>query len=390
MAAEYPEKPHVCEDLDGDLVVTEILSRLPAKSLMRFKSACKSWKSIMEQDSHFINLHRTHSQARPPRMLAINHNRTTNKESSCFELFSADLDYDVRGASIGTVMSVRAPSPNVKVLGPVRGLLCFFDVDNSDVLIYNVSTGQAVTPWIRSSMKQLPLDKSVCELGFDPDTGEYKVILVGHGSIAAAACEVLTVGVDDSWRIINAVISPRCKLFALVRSYANGSIYWMYYNKLLAFDIGSEKFRTIKIPVFTLSGDKDFQLTELDGCLTVVFCDGLDGEILKLWKFHDRNKKGTSYTTAASEDWTVISIKLPVYIDCWSAVFLYPIPGRDQIIVEDFESACFYSYNMVNKTFSEFEIRGLPSLPGHSRIWCELFVEEDLFPAVEKKTSEDP
>ncbi|CAN0865470.1 Eukaryotic translation initiation factor 2 subunit beta [Linum grandiflorum] len=49
-------------DLDDDLVVTQILSRLPFKSLMQFKSVYKPWKSTIEQDSYFIKLHRAHSQ----------------------------------------------------------------------------------------------------------------------------------------------------------------------------------------------------------------------------------------------------------------------------------------------------------------------------------------
>ncbi|CAN1346640.1 Putative F-box protein At1g50870 [Linum perenne] len=48
-----------------DLFFQQILARLPVKSLMRFKSVSKAWKSVIEQDPHFINSHRAHSESRP-------------------------------------------------------------------------------------------------------------------------------------------------------------------------------------------------------------------------------------------------------------------------------------------------------------------------------------
>ncbi|KAI3956746.1 hypothetical protein MKW92_027012, partial [Papaver armeniacum] len=49
---------------DHELVVCEILSRLPAKSLMRFKCVCKSWQSLIQRDGHFIDLHFSRSRTR--------------------------------------------------------------------------------------------------------------------------------------------------------------------------------------------------------------------------------------------------------------------------------------------------------------------------------------
>ncbi|CAN0852686.1 Putative F-box protein At1g32420 [Linum grandiflorum] len=402
-SGDFNLKPHVRtkrNDLDDDMVVTQILSRLPAKSLVRFKSVRKGWQSIMEQDSHFINLHRTHSQARPPRLLTIVPKRKMNEENStCFDLLSADLHCDVRGATIrSSIMTVQMPRPDVEVLGPVRGLLCFTDLANCCVLIYNVSTRQAVTPWIRSSVsqKKLLLDELVCDFGFDPDTGEHKVIFVWHQSKSwiPAACEILTVGVDASWRIVDAVMPP-FSLVLLESISANGSIYWMereteqdgsYSDYLVAFDIGSEKFRTIKVPIFTFSSFRRYGLIELDGCVTIMLKDCPQRDILTLWKFHDRNKNGKS--DSESEDWTAVTIKFPFNIQ---TVLFHSLPGKDEIILEtcgwfpgDFESTCFYSYNRVNKTFSKFKIRGIPSLPEHHGCRSKFFVE-DLFPAAEKK-----
>ncbi|CAN0913940.1 Putative F-box protein At1g32420 [Linum grandiflorum] len=405
---DFSLKPHVWTTnnkyLDDDLVVTQILTRLPAKSLMRFKSVCKSWKSIIEQDSHFINLHHTHSQARPPQLLTIvfDHQNSCEERRGCFDLLSADLDCDggdgdVRGATIrSSAITLRSPSPKVKVLGPVRGLLCFADLANFDVMIYNVSTRQAVTPWIRStvSLKKLPFFKPVCEFGFDLDSGEHKVIFVWHDSESdvtriPACCEVLTVGVDASWRIIDAV--PTREFCHVDRTYANGSVYWVTIpnNSILEFDMGSEKFRTIRIPRFVDPG----KLIELDGCLTIVPFRTPGLRIQTLWTFHDRNKKKPS---GEGEEWTAFNFELPPGI-FRSNTQLHQIPGKDHIILETYTSeqmfwhnvkiARFFCYNKINNTFSEFRIRGIPSLPEGSNTCSKLLVE-GLFHARLRPTSD--
>ena len=412
-------------NLDDDLVVTQILSRLPAKSLMRFKSVRKGWKSIIEKDSHFINLHRAHSQSRPPQLLTIILDQQfRNIRRGHFDLLSADLDFDggddvdshVRGASIHcSATCVRAPSKFVDVVGLVRGLLCFVDLINFDVMVYNVTTRQAVTSWIRTSvsLKKPPFEEPVCQFGFDPDSGEYKVIFIWQVSSTSVrtrvspCCEVLTVGVDASWRIIEDV--PTLEVEGHKSTYANGSIYWMseLVDPLVEFNVGSEKFRTIRVPKFIDWGLPTGYLMELDGCLTMVPLSSLGARKQKLWKFNDHNKKrsnGTSNTTRVSRSerkkWTAVSFRIPRYICPWATV-IHQIPGKDQIILESYSLnqelerhvryARFYSYNRINKTFSKFKIQGIPSFSKCDRSRCKVFVE-DLCPvAVEKsKTSEEP
>ncbi|KAI3978341.1 hypothetical protein MKX01_013139 [Papaver californicum] len=44
-----------------EFITLEILSRLPVKSLMRFKCVCKRWQSIIHKDQFFIDLHLSRS-----------------------------------------------------------------------------------------------------------------------------------------------------------------------------------------------------------------------------------------------------------------------------------------------------------------------------------------
>ncbi|KAI3850424.1 hypothetical protein MKW92_036686 [Papaver armeniacum] len=56
--------------IDDDVMV-EILSRLPVKSLLRFKSVCKHWLYLIKQDKYLIDLHSNHSKSRPS-LICIN------------------------------------------------------------------------------------------------------------------------------------------------------------------------------------------------------------------------------------------------------------------------------------------------------------------------------
>ncbi|CAN1813029.1 F-box protein At4g19940 [Linum perenne] len=365
--------------LNDDIVVSHILSRLPAKSLMRCKLVCKDWKLIIEHDLNFINLHHKHSKLRPslfiaarPSCRSINNQgvkRWQNFESS---FFSADLHFDddddddlkcIAGATIHCVpRGLKSLNKVVKYLGPVRGLLCLVDSFFS-VQIYNVSTGQA-TPWISSAvtMKWKHEGQPRCQFGFDPNTGKHKVVhlwhlnykqlsyyLVEESYTEAPVCEVLTVG-DTRWRIINDV--PPCEIRRDYSAYANGSIYWIAYSEsgrgraeysesLVAFDIGSEKFRMISIPNFTLWGEYPFPclgLIEMDGCITVIRLKSLHSDEVRLWKFYDHEKEnGTSATIGSSsgkkEVWTEVDIILPPHMkSCWDIIF-HPISGKDEMIL---------------------------------------------------------
>ncbi|XP_026436385.1 F-box protein At1g11270-like [Papaver somniferum] len=238
ICVDYNNADHIDSSLiiDDDFVVFQILSRLPVKSLMRFKCVCKSWKSIIEHDAHFINLHHSLSEARPgflivvPSTAGYSQDHTRGYES----FLSGNLHFDSRGVKIHTVRKIQSIS-NLTTLGPIRGFICLPDI--FAVQIYNVSTGE-VTPWIKSSVFTNVEKENVilkvyeqpeCYFGFDPSTGKHKVIFLWYAGRfkKRQVCEVLTVG-DNMWRIIDD--APPCKPNGNISACENGSIYWFMYS----------------------------------------------------------------------------------------------------------------------------------------------------------------
>ncbi|CAN1351592.1 Putative F-box protein At4g38870 [Linum perenne] len=335
---------------------------------MRFKCVCKAWKSIIEKDEHFINLHHTHSQSRPGFFIMVAPaNPVCNEGGYDVSLLSADLNLNVHSVKRMMIQS----SSSVICVGPVRGLLCL--AGNYGVQICNVCTGEVVTPWIKSDAAEKELrhcnyfprqvDFTTRSMkyvfGFDHGSGKHKVMSFWwNGEMKVLHCEVLTVGVDSSWRRIDAV-PPFNPDFVenMSACYADGSIYWLrtktryvsigcrygtysatimasdYSESLMAFDLGSEKFRLIPIPEFTHFEDTEFEyggyidehgvkyssyidrLVEMDGCLTMIL---RRNRTVKMWRFHDYNKEETS-VGSEKEDWTEMEdIKLPSEISLLS------------------------------------------------------------------------
>ncbi|RZC94398.1 hypothetical protein C5167_026129 [Papaver somniferum] len=277
--------------LDDEGILLDILSRLPVRSLLRFKSVCKRWLSLIKHNRHFINLHLTRLQSRP-NILCITPMQKqiyggngiwcrplSQTPRHC--IFLADIS-SVQGSSSSIDGEEQVPAEAIirdirmttdddgfvydLVLKPVNGLIGFVDWMADAIRIYNVSTRE-VTPWIKSTLLaeeknrfekeddtiEIKIDKvrfPVFQLGFDPSTMEHKVFcfwtlsrtqsfLGRHsGYQTYAAWEALTVGRDTKWRRIHVVPSDnQMKLDEVVppwdkgswHVHINGTIYWLWY-----------------------------------------------------------------------------------------------------------------------------------------------------------------
>ncbi|KAI3865872.1 hypothetical protein MKW92_009071, partial [Papaver armeniacum] len=185
-----------------ELLLCEILSRLPVKSLMRFKCVCKRWQSLIHKDRSFIDLHFTRSKS------------CSFVDGGCGISLFMRWPKDVRGPNIylstelllseGGVATVQREVPIsgaslTGVFGVVNGLVSLIDSSYS-VCVFNPSTGQS-TPWIKSMIKQQHENQreeiqvidedgdcvthliryvhcSWHYFGYDPATSEHKVVFL--------------------------------------------------------------------------------------------------------------------------------------------------------------------------------------------------------------------
>ncbi|XP_026383450.1 uncharacterized protein LOC113278943 [Papaver somniferum] len=332
-------------------------------------------------------------------------------------LVIADLMFEggeVSAAVVRTIMEMDTPSSRFSE--PLNGLICLFDPEkNHSVQLCNLSTRQ-FTPWIKSSFisnlnvkdkDKYRLRTGMCNLGFDPATKEHKVVCIWtihHHQV----CEVLTVG-DGKWRITDVLpVNNFTELYGSGASiYVNGSIYYSPWKLkcslvkdtkpkfIVAFDVGKEKFRAIRIPDFILDQIPRFQPFEIDGhpaLLSIIRSNNA-----KIWLFDDDYNNG-----CRSNTWNEVTIELPFH---WGhgdhgrnsqySVHFRSVIGTDFIILYLYRcnmvadgyhyatAVSQYSYNWKKKIFTENKINGLPSsVPYLQFVSCLSTFAESLLPVL--------
>ncbi|MCL7024051.1 hypothetical protein MKW94_007262, partial [Papaver nudicaule] len=170
-----------------------------------------------------------------------------------------------------------------------------------------------------------------------------------------------------------------------------------YTEWIMAFDIGSEKFRMIPVPPVPKSEQdeyfsfNEFSLSVVDGCLAII--RQTDRKV-KMWIFRDHSKENeTSITSTSSEkDWTRLSIKFPSELTIKlrrSVIYVHSVSGMDQIILETYrnvyghgnrnvKAAIFFNYDRKKKTLRKLEINGITSIPEVCRAECSTSIESLL------------
>ncbi|RZC63150.1 hypothetical protein C5167_024912 [Papaver somniferum] len=379
---------------------------------MRFKCVCKSWLSLIEDDSYFIYLHLIRSRLRPCFTLAIPRELVkwcSPGECDHIRLQKADIviaDLSETGRMIAgeppMLVNVRQTVllNYDEVSKPVNGLVCFTSTTRPyfGVRIYNLSTRE-LSPWIRTTFPKkkkrhvnyLP----TYHFGFDPATKEHKVICIWdykqNDSAWYHGCLVMTVGAN-TWRTIDGVPQHYLERPAV---YANGSVHWIAYDlfhghirKLLivAFHVGSEKFTTIVVPKFiTDQFGKDFHpvthLLEVNDHVALSHVLPR-GNITKIWIPDD------------TTNWREVTLELPFQWNENRWVEFHGIAGTDQLFLEtyndrtDMKHLSLYSYNWKSKAFTKVEtgvlyssIPNLTALPEYEKkdeFLCETFIESLL------------
>ncbi|KAI3872147.1 hypothetical protein MKW98_011639 [Papaver atlanticum] len=219
---------------------------------------------------------------------------------------------------------------------------------------------------------------------------------------------VLTLG-TNSWRRIEDVPSLPDGLTPS-SIYVNGSIYWFpeKFQKgnwnhgvtvcIMAFDVGSEKFRKIQIPQFIVDQPIDFyppfqacvRLQEVKCCSAIL--RRVKDSAVKLW-VHGINNNGTG-----DESWNEQIITLPgcLYKSVFPAVFFFhSITGTDQLIIEIHQTessgnkkcTSLFSYSWQDKTFKKMKISRIPSSATVRTSFIESLVS---FPQAEMKPHIQP
>lgn len=250
-----------------------ILSKLPVKSLSRFKLVCKSWYDFTTSP-YFVKLHLCNSIS--------THNLL---------VLSDPIDDDVSEFSLLTQnentedddnVFVKMPPPFpldpdevLHVFDSCNGLVCLGFKTMSKLVLWNPATKKFRFVQLPERMAfGMPLP--AVGLGYVEYSSDYKIVVIAQESILSKKLVMCIYTLSsDSWKTLDSslVTMPlQCRAPVLV----NGFLHWLTNryvsaNFIVAFDVKEEIVRHFAVPDKWGSSSKiSRQLVVVKGCLSVV------------------------------------------------------------------------------------------------------------------------
>lgn len=270
----------------------EVLKRVPAESLLRFKCVCRLWHSIIS-DPMFVQAQlRTSLQENPKpseRLLLHEYPRPS----------SLDVEEEAADSRLedGVFMKLDCqpidPNEGFYIEGSCHGLVSLRAGDLRRFFLYNPTTRE-----LRKLPKSPRAPGHHLELffgfGYDTLRDDYKVVLGTGGIGSMPTVDVFSLK-SDSWRSIG-----ECKYDFLRRDgkYSDGFLHWLNMDmddnvyKTVSFDIAEEEFHEalFPLPSFTFrGGDTELRVT---GCGWLVAYRHLN-ESIEVWTMKGCCSKST-------------------------------------------------------------------------------------------------
>ncbi|KAM3296400.1 hypothetical protein ACQJBY_038628 [Aegilops geniculata] len=238
-----------------DDVVSDILSRLPVKSVSRLRCVCTGWRALIS-DPGFATLHRSR-QAEPLIIASVYQEYPWGSR----DLQLMDMD--------GNVVKVIKGGGSIGLLSTsMDTIVCVTDAFSYDAHVIDLATGDVLIDCPKSRGGMLTC---FCGFGRAVPSGMYKVVRLWSDK----TCEVLTVGEDIEWRWMESSPTKISSPLAV-----NGNIYFLISWRLdrdclVCFELESEQWKEpIKGPMSTIPGQWSrggkVCITELNGSLCVV------------------------------------------------------------------------------------------------------------------------
>lgn len=242
------------QDFSEDVIV-EILSRLPVKSLIRYRFVCQFWYSLIKSPT-LISRHLKNYKDENTCLLVQHINACADEPS--YILFSDQTLTDLSHQELKP-LSLNSQ----ELLGPYNGLFIYHDKIFNRIFLWNIATRE---------FRALPKCKNViprqtfayhCNVGFELDllTNDYKIVFIrslsdnftyDHFISSLVALYTLS---TNSWKYIKAVELTDYSILGSTseNTYLEKVCYWLAWRYdgeqvILSFHMGEEVFQEIKRP----------------------------------------------------------------------------------------------------------------------------------------------
>ncbi|PIN16735.1 hypothetical protein CDL12_10610 [Handroanthus impetiginosus] len=220
MMRKTPHKiPHLPQE-----IITDILLRLPVRSLLRFKFTSKSWRSLISS-KHFVKAHLENSKKNPSlahhRIISVNTegNEYDIQHYSSYPLFPERVSY----ASSGD-FPVEESVNSLDLVDSSNGLICI-RINSNKYFLWNPSTRESKKlPDFDANM--LSRDPTEEGFGFDESSGDYKVFAVSYNDDRQIIAKIYSLK-QNFWRRINYINDKDFKPSSRTGKFMSGNLHWI-------------------------------------------------------------------------------------------------------------------------------------------------------------------
>lgn len=235
--------------LPEDIIRSEILIRLPVKSVKRFCSVCKSWKSLFS-DPEFIKHHFSCTTQHDNLIVC---NKTDDYYCDISVLSSPNLS-ETRLLHVPYFNHASDTLSEIKLLGSINGLVCMFRANLNHFILWNPATRQAKRIALPPSYADFSRSDFIgyCLDGLEND---FKVVM-GHRKSLVHLSTVFVLYLyscnSNSWSRLPMLTVPLIRTISeLPCTIVNGVPYWNYSGpyeqklRVIKFDAGSKELKLL-------------------------------------------------------------------------------------------------------------------------------------------------
>ncbi|XP_024986394.1 F-box/kelch-repeat protein At3g23880 isoform X2 [Cynara cardunculus var. scolymus] len=362
-SSETSEDPQSVSTLLPEIVV-EILSRLPVESLLRCRSVCKLWRSLIS-DPHFIKSHLSLSTNNKH----YAHHRLIFSTVPRINLKSCplyDVLYDKSVNALELDYPLKHPLKSVWIVGSCNGLLCIA-IEEDTLFIWNPSTRRSNRlPYcgfkVRSGWYVL------YGFGYDESTDDYKVVGIScvfkNGAKYDTKVKIYSLK-SGNWKKIGDF--PHGIPLDDSGKFSNGALHWAasrdfgssYSWTIVSLDLAKETYGEVLQPVYD-EGDKDLALGSLvDGLCVLCNYRGNHADVwlMKVYGVKDSWTRLVSipYVTDPGRDQFSVPLCISndgkVLLQFGSKLVLYDIKNGSSSEIQNFDE-CLEAYTIVESMVS--------------------------------------
>jgi|UniRef100_A0A2N9EM60 F-box interacting protein len=340
-------------NLPRELIV-DILSRLPVKSLCRFKCVSKPWRSLIS-DPDFVKTHLHRAEFKRLILASPNSHYSIDHETP-FENDVVAVQLDVPLKQI-----IEDPQPHWSgIIGSSNGLVCIMPQPNTFFALNPATHESARIPDFITRPDLDPNEIHSYGFGYASSIDDYKLVKAAHGNHVAVFSFR-----TGAWKLVEGfhyeepgdIFLPLPPATPL-----NGSIHWAFNLRdggafvVAAFDLVKETFRDFPVPEPAVAG---FSIGVLREKLCLMHC--ADGQWRRyFWVMKEYGVK---------ESWTKIFVVEPCFVlrplCLWkNCKILMVRDGKELVLCNPKDGTC-----------KNFEVDGIPD-----SFYADVYVESLVSP----------